>query len=72
MNKFFEKQNLTKLTEEVKNLSSSTSFTEFEFITKEHFAKKIPGPEAIAGEFYQHLENTYCQSYMNSWRKQRK
>lgn len=41
MNKFFEKQNLPKLTkEEIENLSCCTSITEFEFIIKKTLYKE--------------------------------
>lgn len=57
MNKFLGKQNLPK-PEEIEDQSSCTFTTESEFMTKNHFTKKTPGPGDFTGKLSQHLKST--------------
>lgn len=57
MDKFLEKQNLSKLTqEETENVSSPISFKEIESVVKNIPRKKTPTPDYLTGEFYQTLK----------------
>ena len=54
--KFLEKYNLPKLNqEEIEDLNRLITSTEIETIVKNLPTNKSPGPDRLAGEFYQKL-----------------
>ena len=56
MDKFLEKFNLPKLNQEdTENLNRHTTSTELETLIRNFPTNKHPGPDGLAGEFYQKL-----------------
>ena len=52
MDKFLEKYNLPKLSEEAESLNRLVTHDEIETVINRHLTHKTPGPDGFAGEFY--------------------